>query len=194
MDELRNYLNTLEPGPVEETTHLEHLLAEVWDDLGGDNGGMAGHKLIRRMARVEWHRPILTFLIERHGGTVLGSTRAELQRWSIDLERQTATCERTGHRQLSPMARRVDVGPIADEIARKIASGEADDQLSWLGDGRVRVEVGKIFPAQSGYKQTVQCRRMRLREALIERLSTKGWAHLGRNTFGLAGACSKESS
>ena len=23
MDELRNYLNTLEPGPVEETTHLE---------------------------------------------------------------------------------------------------------------------------------------------------------------------------
>ena len=22
MDELRNYLNTLEPGPVEETTHL----------------------------------------------------------------------------------------------------------------------------------------------------------------------------
>ena len=42
MDELRNYLNTLEPGPVEETTHLERLLAEVWDDLGGDNGGMAG--------------------------------------------------------------------------------------------------------------------------------------------------------
>jgi hypothetical protein len=41
MDELRNYLNTLEPGPVEETTHLERLLAEVWDDLGRDNGGMA---------------------------------------------------------------------------------------------------------------------------------------------------------
>ena len=194
MDELRDYLNRLEPGPVEETTHLERLLAEVWDDLGGDNGGMAGHKLIRRMARVEWHRPILTFLIERHGGTVLASTRAELQPWSVDLDRGTATCERTGHRQLSPMARRVDVGPIADEVARKIASGEADDQLSWLGDGRVRVEVGKIFPAQSGYKQTVRCRRMRLREALIERLSTKGWAHLGRNTFGQAGARSKGSS
>src|SRR5271157_472113 len=101
MDELRNYLNTLEPGPVEETTHLERLLAEVWDDLGGDNGGMAGIKLIRRMERVEWHRPILTFLIERHGGTVLGSTRAELQRWSVHLDRGTATCVRTGHRQLA---------------------------------------------------------------------------------------------
>ena len=186
MDESRNYLNTLEPGPVEETTHLERLLAEVWDDLGGDNGGMAGHKLIRRMAGVEWHRPILTFLIERHGGTVLGSTKAELQRWTVHLDRQTATCERTGHRQLSPMARRVDVGPIADEIARKIASGEADDQLSWLGDGRVRVEVSKIFPAQSGYKQTVQCRRMRLREALIERLITSARKLLTNRSYGVS--------
>jgi hypothetical protein len=130
------------------------------------------------------HRPILTFLIERHGGTVLGSTRAELQRWSVDLDRERATDGRIGHRQLSPMERRVDLGPIADEVAHKITNGEADDRLSWLGDGRVRVEVGKIFPAQSGYKQTVQGRRQRLREALIERLATKGWAHLGRNTFG----------
>ena len=191
MDELRNYLNTLEPGPVEETTHLERLLAEVWDDLGGDNGGMAGHKLIRRMARFEWHRPILTFLIERHGGTVLGSTRAELQRWSVDLDRQTATCERTGHRQLSPMARRVDVGPIADEVAGRIVVGKSDDRLSWLGDGRVRVVMARIFPERSGYKRTVQGRRRRLREALIERLGLRGWAHLGRSTFGQAGARSK---
>jgi len=27
MDELMNYLKNLEPGPVEETTHLERLLA-----------------------------------------------------------------------------------------------------------------------------------------------------------------------
>ena len=155
---------------------------------------MAGHKLIRRMERVEWHRPILTFLIERHGGTVLGSTRAELQPWSVDLDRGTATCERTGHRQLSPMARRVDVGPIADEVAGRIVVGKSDDRLSWLGDGRVRVELGRIFPERSGYKQTVQGRRQRLREALIERLTTKGWAHLGRSTFGQAKARSKESS
>jgi len=72
MDELMNYLKNLEPGPVEETTHLERLLAEVWDDLGGDNGGMAGHKLIRRMEHVEWHPPVLTFEIERHGDVPRG--------------------------------------------------------------------------------------------------------------------------
>ena len=33
-------------------------------------------------------------------------------------------------------------------------------------------------------KQTVQGRRRRLREALIEGLTATGWTHLGRNTFG----------
>ena len=186
MDELRNYLIRLEPGPVEESTLLERLLTKVWDDLAGDGGGMAGHKLLGRMEHVEWHTPFLTFLIERHDGTVLGSTRADIQRWTVDLDHQTATYERTGHRQLSPMASRVDVGSIADEIAGKIGSGEVNDRLTWLGDGRVRVEVGRIFPRGSGFQQTVQGRRRRLREALIERLSATGWAHLGRNTFGRA--------
>jgi hypothetical protein len=66
------------------------------------------------------------------------------------------------------MARRVDVDPIADEVAVKIGSGEADDRFRWLGDGRVRVEVGRIFPEGSGYKQTVQGHRRRLREALTQ--------------------------
>ena len=101
MDDLRIYVKNLDAGHVEETTQLELLLAEVWDDLGGDSGGIAGHKLIRRMEHVEWHPPLLTFVIERHGGTVLGSIRAEVQRWTVDLDRQTATCERAGHRQLS---------------------------------------------------------------------------------------------
>jgi hypothetical protein len=63
------------------------------------------------------------------------------------------------------MAQQVDVGSIADEVTGRILVGEADDGLGWLGDGRVRVEVGKIFPDRSGYKQTIQGRRRRLREA-----------------------------
>jgi hypothetical protein len=184
MDELTGYLTNLEPGPVGQTTHLERLLERVWGDLGGGETGMVGHKLIGRMEHAEWHPPRLTFVVERHGGTVLGSTRAELQRWTVDLDSQTATCEPTGHRQLSPMARRVDVNPIADEIARKIGSGKRDDRLRWLPDGRVRVQMGKIFAKGSGFRQTVQGRRRRLREALIERLEPDGWAHLGSSTFG----------
>jgi hypothetical protein len=184
MDELARYMKNLEPGPVEETTHLERLLSDVWDDLGGDEGGMTGQKLLKRMREVEWNWPVLTFVIERHGCTVLGSSRAEVQQWSVDLDRQIATCGRTEHRQLSSMAKRIDVDSIAEEISGRILLGEADDRLSWLEDRRVRVKVGKIFTDRSGYKQTVQGRRKRLREALIERLSRKGWDHLGRNTFG----------
>jgi hypothetical protein len=176
-------MKNLEPGPIEETTHHERLLSEVWDDLGGDEGGMTGQKLVGRMKHIEWHPPVLSFSIERHGGTVLGSTRAEVQQWCVDIDRQIASCESTGHRQLSPMARRVDVDSIAEQIAGRIANGEADDRLSWLGDGPVRVEVGKIFPDGSGYKQTFQGRRKRLREALLARLGTMGWNHVRRNTF-----------
>jgi hypothetical protein len=184
MDELTSYLRNLDPGPVEHTDQLERLLARVWDDLGGDEAGMTGDKLIGRMEQADWTPPRLTFAIERHGGTVLGSTRAELERWTVDLDTQTATCERTGHRQLSPMATRVDVQPIADEIAEKIVNGQPDERLRWLPDGRVRVELGQIFPDRSGFRQTVQGRRKRLRDALIERLKPSGWTYLGRSTFG----------
>jgi hypothetical protein len=187
MDELTGYLKSLEPGPLEQRSDLERLLARAWDDLdGGDEAGMVGRKLIGRMERVEWQPPRLSFVIERHGGTVQGSSRAELQRWTVKLDQKTATCERTRHRQLSPMAKRVDVELIADEIAEKIMGGEADDRLDWLGDGRVRVEIGSIFPKGSGCRQTIEGRRRWLREALIERLSTKGWVHLGGSTFGRA--------
>jgi hypothetical protein len=102
----------------------------------------------------------------------------------IEYCEKAATCESTGHRQLSPLAKRVDLEPIADEITDKIIRGEPDDRLRWLSNGRVRVEMGKIFPKGSGFKQTIEGRRGLLRGALIERLSTKGWVLLGRNTFG----------
>jgi hypothetical protein len=188
---LREYLNRTQPGPVEDTTHLECLLAEVWDHFDSDDGGMTGQKLIGRMESVEWHSPILSFSIERQGGTVLGSTRAECQQWTVNLDRQTSTCERSGHRQLEPMAKRVDVNSIADEIADRILVGNADERLTWLDDEHVRVEVGKVFPGHSGFKQTIQGRRQRFRKALIAKLNPRGWTHRGGNTFGRTPACSR---
>jgi hypothetical protein len=184
MDESTGFLTHLNPGAVTETAHLEGLLAKVWDDLGGVEHGMTPEKLIGRMEDVEWRPPTLTFVIAPHGGTVLGATRVDIQQWTVDLERKTATCERIGHRQLHPMSNQIDVQPIADEITTRIVAGVTDDRLRWLGDGRVRVEVSNIFPGGSGFKQTVQARRKRLREALIKMLSPKGWVHPGSNTFG----------
>jgi hypothetical protein len=101
----------------------------------------------------------------------------------VDLDSGTATSGRTRHRQLSLMAKRVDIEPIAAEVVGLIVGGVSDERLHWLDDGRVRVELGRIFPEQSGFKQTIQGRGRKLREALIEALAPRGWTHLGRNTF-----------
>ena len=103
MEELKDYLRTIEPGRIARTGDLDRHLAEVWDDLGGDDGGMAGCKLIGRMERVEWHPPVLAFTIERHGGTAIGSTRAELQRWSV---------------KISTAGRRRASGPVTASLRR----------------------------------------------------------------------------
>jgi hypothetical protein len=190
-DDLKDYLAGLKPGPLKETSQLAHLLARVWDDLKGDRdeGGMSGEKLITRtgsrMEKVEWDPPVLTFEIERHGAAKAGgSTRAALQRWEVDLDQRSATYKGAGRRQLSPMANRVDVEPIADEIVGLIVGRVKDHRIHWLPDGQVRVEMGKIFP-DGPPKKTVQGRRTRLRKRLIEMLSEKGWKqeHRNGNTF-----------
>jgi hypothetical protein len=44
------------------------------------------------MEDLEWNPPMLSFIIERHGAMVLGSTRAENQRWEIDMNKMEAEC------------------------------------------------------------------------------------------------------
>ena len=80
--ELREVL-AVPPPPARE---IEAHLAPVWDALAGDDGGMTSRKLHGRMEVVLWNPPRLTFYIERHGATVLGSSRAEVQEWTVDLE------------------------------------------------------------------------------------------------------------
>jgi hypothetical protein len=60
---------------------------------------------IERIEEATWEDPIFTFVIERHGRTVHGSSRAELQRWTVDLDAGTATTAAShSHRQLTPPA------------------------------------------------------------------------------------------
>jgi hypothetical protein len=89
IERIRQHCAILPPGPVADLSILERLIAAVWDDLSGDDGGMEAHKL-SRMENPIWNPPVLTFRIERHGGTVLGSSRAVVQEWTVDLERLTA--------------------------------------------------------------------------------------------------------
>jgi len=144
------FLDDLTPGPITDTTELEAALTASWQEFsGGDLNGMAGYKLRGRMEDVEWHPPMLTLTIERHGGTVFGSTRAELQRWTVDIQKMTATCETGGQRQFSAMQPRLEVEPLAEEIAALIVNRQQDERLKWYEDGMVQVVIGKVLPEGS---------------------------------------------
>jgi hypothetical protein len=143
---------------------------------------------LARMEAVRWEPPILSFTIERHGAMALGSTRAELQRWRVDLDLIRATCiKERSYRQLVPRAERVKAEPVATEIAEAINAGRADQRLSWGRDGTVRVVLTKVFPYGSGCMETIAGRRKRFRTALTEPLTEllkeNGWREIRRDVY-----------
>jgi len=184
MNTLQQLLAALPPGSIPESTKLDKVVAACWDRFKGNaEGGMEGYKLVGRMENVQWQPPILTFTIERHGGTVNGSTRAELQHWELNLDDQTASIVKEGHRQLQTMAPRISVKAIAEEIAGLILSGSEDERILRLDDGSVKVRASKVFGDSSGYKQTVEGRRKRLVECVRDRLVEHGWVSVTGNAF-----------
>jgi hypothetical protein len=173
------YLKKTPEGEIADTAELEELLAECWDEFVGDYGGMEPYKLFGRMEDVSWSYPILEFVIERHGGTAMGSSRAELQYWTLDVEHKTRSMYIEGYRQVEPRAAPVDVKPIADELVRLITAGSKDPRLQWSAAGHVRILTGKILPTESAVKQTLEGRRRRLNNAIAERLLPLGWQQEG---------------
>ena len=174
---LRAHLQALAPGPVQDVAGVLEPLREAWASLDGStHSGMASFKLT--VARVEvptWSPPVFSFRIERHGGTVLGSTRAEMETWEVDVEAGTAGVTRVGHRQLRPMARREYMGPLAHDVADLIVQRSDAACLRWAPDhSRVAVMVGAIVPG-TGPQQTVRGRRKRFRDALRAALAPNGW-------------------
>lgn len=183
MDNLNQYLATIPPGPISNKAPLESLVATAWGQFSGDDGGMVGDKLVGRMESVVWNPPRLSFAIERHGATVNGSSRADMQHWVVDLEAKTATLEKVGRRQLDPMQPRLNVGPLAEKIADLITSGQEHDWLKWYSPDRVRVMVGEVLPKGSAVKQTLEGRRRRLWRALTAGMEPSGWKCLGHGMF-----------
>jgi hypothetical protein len=183
MDDLRRYLATIPPGEISDTDELQGLLAECWDDLMVTEGGMKAYKLMGRMEQVSWTPPDLHFEIERHGAAMLGSTRAEVQRWTVNVETGTASLRTPGRRQLYPMSPRLNVEPMTEEIAQFIVNRERDERLKWYEDGHVRVLIGKIIPSE-GPQETLLKRRRRFRISLTKRLTQQGWKEIHANSYG----------
>jgi hypothetical protein len=176
LGELQRYLETLPPGPIRDVAAVESLLIACWDTLPESReGGMAAHKLRDRLEQVEWDPPHLRFTIERHGGTVLGSTRAALQRWEIDVQTGNAGCDESGHRQLVPRGSALRTQPLVEEMVEHIVHGKDHPALKWPIDrSRVFLRVGEPIPAD-GFKQTIAGRRRRFKKALVAQLAAAGW-------------------
>ena len=176
VERLRSHLAEFGVGEEDE---LRSLLADAWDGFdGGDESAMAARK-IRRLGRVgslAWTPPVLTFRMERHGGTVLGSTRAEIQEWTVDLDARTATAETVGRRQLRPMRKRLDVAAVAEEIIAAVNERADDPRLKWSKDGgSVQVLATVAVNPDHAPQQTLDGRRKRLKEKVKPGLAEIGW-------------------
>ncbi|MCP4603802.1 MAG: hypothetical protein GY847_25340 [Proteobacteria bacterium] len=173
---LRRYLITIQPGHISDPDRVVELLIQCWKDFEGrDETKMEEHKL-GRAEEVEWKPPILGFIVERHGGTVMGSSRAELQRWFVNIEERTAYCGESSYRQLSPRQAPLNAKKLATDIASLVTTKDRrTEYLKWFDDGTVRVIVGKILPEGSAVKQTLIGRRKRFRKELREVLKESGW-------------------
>lgn len=182
LDALQRALSSVPPGSLSaaQAERITALLAAVWADLRGSAAtAMRGRKLVGRTEELTWTPPVLAFLIERHGGTAHGSTRAQLQRWHVDVTTGEAMLQETGrYRQVTTRATAVRVGPLAQELAEAITHQQAHAALKWSSPTRVQVLVSRVEGLNAGVAQTVAGRRKRLIAALDQQVAARGWERL----------------
>ena len=184
---LRDFCHHLTPGEVHGNARrtLVRLLQEAWDDLGGHDQSKTWASKLGRAETLSWSPPVISFALERHGSTVLGSTRAEVHQWVVDVEAGAARAERRQRRQLQAMAPRLNVKPLAEEVAKSILSGADSPYLKWMNPQRtdVRVFIGKVI-ADDAFARTVSGRRRRFRAALEALLAPADWMATGLYRYG----------
>ncbi len=185
MEKLKSHLNTLLSGKISDTSKIEDLLSRCWGQLEVDHGAMAGYKLLGRMENVKWNPPLLSFTIERHGAMKFGSSRAELQRWSVNINEAVAGYSQ-GYRQKYKRESPLKTKPLAEEVGKLIIGRKDSEKLKWYDDKtRVRVIAGKIIPDDVA-KQTLFARRKRFRRDLTEFLNNYGWQEIRPNNYRFA--------
>ena len=173
----RKLMEELPPGKIGDSSDVAFALSNVWSMLdGADQEGMDSEKIIGRMEEVVWEPPVLSFMIERHGGLILGSVCAELHEWSVNVEKRKAIV-RVGHKRLKgKKLPPLKVDPLVDEVVELIIAGKQDIRLKWRDDQtRVQVQVEKIIPGHGVAKRTLEGRRQQFGRRLTELMAQHGW-------------------
>ena len=186
---LREYLERLPAGsiPREQYTELFALLASCWDEFRGvSDTKMGWWKVVRDGGPRDlmWHPPVLSFTIERHGSLVLGSTRAEKQQWSLNLENRTGSADTVGHRQVhqpAPPVRTSEMAAMAEKVCSEIQEGPGSNSdytsrgiIAWVSPGQVDIKHGALVPP-AAFQQTTSGRRKRFRSILESKMQVIGW-------------------
>ena len=176
IDELIDYAESLSPGElsVDERKILINLLSKSWDELQGSSAEKTTFDKLFRAENLRVDYPMIYFELERHGGLVNGSTRADIHRWEINLEQSKAILRSRTYRQVSSLDKRYNATEAARMVSKNIINGEDHEYLTWDAEKtRVTVILNKIVP--SSYSRTTQGRNKRFREELQEMMNNTGW-------------------
>jgi hypothetical protein len=183
IDTLLIELSKIQQGKIEgdSSKKIIEVLANCWNELEGANETSMEAFKLHRVENLSWNPPMLSFTIERHGGTVRGSTRAELHEWHVNVAAKTASYTQAGYRQLQRAAPRLDVKPIVERVCEAVQHGKVSDCglvkegiLVWSSDRELSVNHGKLIP-KTGPSQTAAGQRKRFRNELEARMKTIGW-------------------
>src|ERR1700682_1299721 len=119
--------------PADSRDQLVELLKSCWTEFeGGDESRMEVYKL-DRIEDIYWCSPLLSFIIERHGGVVQGSTQAERQRWDINIQELVAKKYIVGSKRLSKSAPSVNFRMIVGKIVQQIEQGPQATEVEHSG-------------------------------------------------------------
>ena len=188
LQNLNKHLTALPAGPISNEGTVRLLLYDAWDDLLiADDGGFKKDNHIYRVVNLVWDSPCLTFEIERHGGVARGSIRAEIQKWTINVQSHFADYIVSGLKQMRPPNLPVDMAPIVTRVTSSISDQSDDPWITWLDQerSRCRLNIPLIIPDQ-GPSQAVRESRKRLNEDLAQTLAPSGWALEKANYFAKA--------
>ncbi|MBA3584634.1 MAG: hypothetical protein H0W36_08945 [Gemmatimonadetes bacterium] len=179
-DAVRELRSLLDASGVGDEKLVEYL-RRAWPLLtGGDQGSMKPYKLDNRIEAPSWQPPILRFTIERHGGTALGSSRADLEEWCVDLDTRTAEPSRGRYRQLRPMRQRLDLKPRVQEILTAVRAGDDHPWLNWSSDRlTLQVRTSLVVNPDRAPLRTLEGRSKRLVALLRPELEKAGWRPSG---------------
>lgn len=185
LDQLRGFLESQPAGLLTDGVSSEviNMLMDIWGLLPNSDAHKTSADKLSRAEEFRWKPPILSFSLERHGGTVQGSTRAEIHRWTLNLESGDLNCDSSRFRQVIPRDRPLKVGPIAQEVAQAILTRDASDKrLRWKNDHLVYLNMGEIIP-NDRLERTITGRRKRFRKALNDILKPTRWKEESTNKY-----------